>query len=108
MTSNNDNNDFEKEVTQKERRKLKAKREKGESIWEGFSVFGLIGWSIAVPTVLMGLLGLWLDERNPTERSYTLALLSAGLFVGCLNAWYWVSRKMKDIEEKPTDNEQNK
>ena len=67
-------------------------------MWQGFSVFGLIGWSISIPTVLFVMLGLWLDERYASERSFTLALLVAGLGIGCLNAWYWVNRKMNEID----------
>lgn len=92
-------NEFHKQVSEKEQRKLEAKRRGKQSIWYGFSMFGLIGWSVAVPTVLFVLLGLWLDEHSAGTRSYTLALLLAGLVIGCLNAWYWVSRKMKELQE---------
>jgi ATP synthase protein I len=106
MESNNDHEDFQRRISAKERRKLRAKRRGNDSVWEGFSVFGLIGWSVAIPTVVFVLLGIWLDERYGSSRqSYTLALLTAGLFLGCFNAWYWVSRKMKELEEKPTDDE---
>ena len=109
---NNDQQDFHQQINEKESRKLKAKQRGEHSALQGFSVFGLIGWSIAVPTVLLTLLGLWLDEQIAGERSYTLALLIAGLGIGCLNAWYWISRKMEEIKEedqeepyKPTDYE---
>jgi len=100
-------NEFQKQVNEKEQRMLEARRRGKESVWEGFSVFGLIGWSVSIPTIAFVLLGLWLDERYDSEQSFTLALLVAGLFLGCLNAWYWVSRKMKDIQEKPTDDDRN-
>lgn len=98
-------NDFKKQISKKERRKLKARRRGRQSIWHGFSVFGLIGWSVAIPTVLSVLLGLWLDEHSQSERSYTLALLLAGLVIGCLNAWYWVNLKMKEIQEESLEDE---
>ncbi len=44
---------------------------------------GLIGWSVAGAA-----LGLWLDEHHPSGHSWTLALLMAGLMIGCLNAWH--------------------
>lgn len=100
-------NEFPKQVGEKEQRMLEARRRGKESVWQGFSVFGLIGWSVSIPTIAFVLLGLWLDERYAAEQSFTLALLVAGLFLGCLNAWYWVSRKMKEIQEKPTDNDGN-
>lgn len=107
MKQNSEQNDFHQQVSKKERRKLKARREGQRSVWQGFGVFGLIGWSVSIPTVLFVLLGLWLDERSIGERSYTLTLLIAGLCLGCLNAWYWVSRKMEEIKgeekEEPHD-----
>jgi ATP synthase protein I len=63
---------------------------------------GLIGWSVAVPTVGGILLGLWLDSRHPGSRSWTLILLAAGLVTGCANAWHWVTqqdRAMHDDDE---------
>ncbi len=96
----NDKQAFQRQVSKKESRKLKAKQGDKQSALQGFGVFGLIGWSVAVPTVLLTLLGLWLDEQIAGERSYTLALLLAGLMLGCLNAWYWVSRKMEEIKEQ--------
>jgi len=97
---NKDQKEFHRQVSDKERRKLKARREGKESVWQGFGVFGLIGWSVAVPTVLFVLLGLFLDEQYGGRQSYTLAMLAAGLFVGILNAWYWVNRKMNEINEE--------
>ena len=104
METTDSTDKFRKEIGRKERRKLKARAQRKQSIWQGFSVFGLIGWSVAVPTVLFVLLGMWLDERLDSRQSYTLALLIAGLCLGCLNAWYWVDKKMKELQE---DNEPN-
>lgn len=89
----------------KERRKLRARRT-FRNTWFGFSAFGLIGWSVAVPTLLGIALGVWLDSRHPSGYSWTLMLLIAGLSIGCLNAWYWVSREQKAIgreQEKDKD-----
>lgn len=102
-----DREEFRQRIGVKEERKLKAKRENKQSPLQGFGVFGLIGWSVAVPTVLLTLLGLWLDERYAATRSYTLALLIAGLFIGCLNAWYWVHRKMEEMQEEEPNHKNN-
>ncbi len=99
MESKNGRNEFQKNIGEKEQRKLKYKRQEKQSVWKGFEVFGIIGWSVAVPTVVLTLLGMWLDKRFPGEHSYTLALLVGGICLGCLNAWYWISNKMKDMEE---------
>jgi ATP synthase protein I len=89
-------------VGAQEERKLKAKKQVARSIWFGFGMFGLIGWSIVVPTLLGTALGVWLDRHHPGKYSWTLMLMVTGLALGCLNAWHWVSREGKEIrtEEK--------
>lgn len=98
---------FHDQVSEKEERKLKAQRQKKDSVWQGFSVFGTIGWSVAVPTVLFVLIGVMLDERYTGRQSYTLSMLGVGLFLGCLNAWYWVDRKMQEIKDEELENNEH-
>ncbi|MCO6475979.1 MAG: AtpZ/AtpI family protein [Phaeodactylibacter sp.] len=105
MDHDKSENNFQEQVSQKEQRKLKARREGQQSIWQGFGVFGLVGWSVAIPTVLFALLGIFLDGRYGGKQSYTLAMLAAGLFIGILNAWYWVDKKMKEINEEELSDE---
>ena len=78
-----------------ENRKLRARR--SQTVWSGLGMMGLIGWSVAIPTLLGAALGIWLDERYPGVHSWTLTLLIAGLFMGCLNAWHWVAREDKEM-----------
>jgi ATP synthase protein I len=78
------------------RRKLEARRRGGRSPLYGLGMFGLVGWSIAIPTVLGTALGLWIDSRGGTGHSWTLAGLFGGVALGCFNAWYWVSRESRD------------
>jgi ATP synthase protein I len=85
------------EVGKKERRKIKARSER-KSVWFGLGMFGMVGWAVAIPTLVGIALGVWLDARYASERSWTLALLLAGLCVGCLNAWYWIKREGPDRE----------
>jgi len=83
------------EVGRKEDRKLKARsRERG--VWFGFGMFGLVGWAVAVPTILGVMLGLWLDRKWPASFSWTLTLLFVGVILGCFNAWFWVKREMRE------------
>lgn len=90
-------NPFGNEVGEKEMRKLKALRQKKRSIWFGLGMFGMVGWSVAVPTLLGAMLGIWLDKTYPVSISWTLTLLIAGLFSGCLIAWHWVAKELKEI-----------
>lgn len=108
MRSKHDSSEFQEQINKKVQRKLRSKLQKKQSIWRGFGVFGLIGWSVAIPTVLFVLLGMWLDKQYEAERSYTLVLLIAGLCLGCLNAWHWVDKKIKELqEEEPIKEEEH-
>lgn len=84
------------EIERKAARKIRARREGRHSIWFGFGMFGLIGWAVAVPTLIGVALGLWLDEVAPMNFSWTLALIVAGVCLGCWNAWRWVSQERSD------------
>ena len=91
------------EVGAKAARKLKAQRNAPAGIWFGLGMMGLIGWSVAIPTLLGAALGLWLDQRYPDGRSWTLALLVAGLALGCFNAWHWVDKEDRAMREQEED-----
>ena len=95
--------DLAEQVGAKATRKLKARRSGTPGVWFGLGMMGLIGWSVAVPTLLGAALGLWLDQRDPGGRSWTLALLVAGLTIGCLNAWHWVSREDQAMRDEQED-----
>lgn len=91
---------FIRQVGAKEARKLRAQRKAVQTVWLGFGMMGLVGWSVAIPTLLGTALGIWLDKRYPGIHSWTLSLLIIGLFVGCLNAWYWVSKETRAIRDE--------
>lgn len=86
-----------RKVGEAERRKVRARRRQQESFWFGLGTFGLVGWSVAIPTLIGLALGIWLDSAVPLGFSWTLTLLFAGIIVGCLNAWYWISRERDEI-----------
>ena len=85
-------------------RKLKARRNPTPGVWYGLGTMGLIGWSVAIPTLLGAALGLWLDKQHWGERSWTLALLVAGLAIGCLNAWLWVAKEAQGMSDEEGNN----
>ena len=84
-------------VGSKEARKLRARREGQRSIWFGLGMFGIVGWSVAVPMLALMALGIWIDTRWPSQYSWTLMLLLLGVALGCINAWYWVNRERSKI-----------
>ena len=89
-------------VGAKAARKLRAQRRSRTQVWFGLGMMGLIGWSVTVPTILGAGLGVWLDAHHPAQHSWTLGLLVAGLALGCMNAWHWISKEdqaMRDDEE---------
>jgi len=91
------------EIGAKANRKLKAKRHSAQGVWYGLGMMGLVGWSVAIPTLLGAGLGMWVDEKYPTEHSWTLVLLIAGLTIGCFNAWHWVSKEDQAMREEDSD-----
>ncbi len=94
--------DFAAQVSAKLARKIKARR-RDSGVWFGLGMMGLVGWSVVVPTLLGAALGLWLDERYPGGRSWTLALLIAGLVLGCFNAWHWVAKEDQAMRDEQKD-----
>jgi len=102
--NNKAGNGLSSQVGMKAARKIKARRHRTQGIWMGLGMMGLIGWSVVVPTLLGAALGIWLDKHYPGTHSWTLALLVAGLVMGCFNAWVWVDSEDKAMHEEPEDN----
>lgn len=90
---------FSRQVREQAARKLKAKRHPERSVWFGLGMSGLIGWSVAIPTLLGAAIGVWVDKHSQSPYSWTLMLLFIGLIVGCLNAWHWVDQEYKAMQE---------
>ncbi len=91
------------QVGKKATRMLKARRNGSSGVWFGLGMMGLVGWSVVVPTLLGAALGIWLDEHHPGTHSWTLALLVAGLSIGCFNAWHWVTKEDQAMQEEQED-----
>ena len=87
------------QVGTKAERKLSAKKRGEPGVWFGLGMMGLVGWSIAIPTLLGIALGMWLDKHYDDQRSYTLACLLAGLILGCFTAISWLSKEYKNIDD---------
>lgn len=94
---------FTKRVGSREALRIRGRKEKDQTIWFGLGMIGVVGWSVAIPTLIGVAAGLWIDRILPSRFSWTLMLLIGGVMVGCMNAWYWVRRGVTpppDPEEK--------
>jgi len=97
---------FGRTVGAKATRKLKARRKGTQGVWFGLGMMGLVGWSVAIPTLAGAALGGWLDRRHSEPHSWTLMLLLIGLFVGCTNAWHWVAKEDKAMRDEEEDGDE--
>lgn len=77
-------------------RMKRARSEPGFSPMRGLGTFGMIGWSIAVPTVTGAFLGLWLDRVAPQSFSWPIALILGGAVIGGIIAWDWIGKEVSD------------
>jgi len=90
---------FPKEVRDREKRKLRSLRQ-GKHVWFGLGMFGMVGWSIAVPAVIGVFAGIWIDRNLSGRYSWTLMLFIAGLALGCYNVWYWLQKERESISKE--------
>ncbi len=99
---NNDPNqeEFERTVGTKELRKIRSRSNSPQSPWFGLGMFGLVGWSIVVPTLLGIFLGSWIDHQWPSRVSWKIALLFGGLMIGCGNAWFWIQKEISEQDHE--------
>ncbi len=88
-------------------RMQRARRGPGASPLRGLGAFGMIGWSIAVPTVGGAFLGLWLNRVAPQDFSWPIALILGGAAIGGMIAWGWVSKEIEDRERAERDAPRN-
>ena len=85
--------EFGETVGKKAERKLIAQNQRQKNVWFGLGMFGLVGWSVAVPTLIGIVLGIWIDRLWPSRISWTISLLFIGVVLGCWQAWQWIKRE---------------
>jgi ATP synthase protein I len=81
------------EIERGAERMRKTRESPPPSPMSGLGTFGMVGWSIAVPTLGGVFLGLWLDRVAPQAFSWTVALLVVGVTLGAAIAWRWIWRE---------------
>ena len=72
--------------TRRERRE-RWQREGERSLGQNLAMIGALGWTITLPTLIGIFVGRWLDRSFNAGIFWTLALLTAGLAIGCSFAW---------------------
>ena len=79
-----------KTVLRKSLRREKARGRRKDSVWAWLATFGLVGWTVVVPTVLGLALGRFLEDRIEGSVNFTITFLVVGAAVGLWMAWHWV------------------
>lgn len=105
-TNKNHRAELSQQVHSKETRRIRGRRQKRHGMYFGLGMFGLVGWSVAIPTFLGLAAGIWIDQTWPSRFSWTLMGLLGGVILGCYNAWYWVNKESQpnDMTEEEESN----
>lgn len=85
--------ELDQEIARRAARRRRARRDGQHSVWFSLGMMGLVGWSVAIPTLIGVALGWWIDSRWRGRLSWTLTLMFVGVALGCLNAWYWMRQE---------------
>lgn len=79
-------------IRRRTQRMQKTRDETQYSPLNGLGVFGVIGWSVAIPTVGGAFLGMWLNRVAPQSFSWPIALILGGVVLGGMVAWSWIDK----------------
>ncbi len=97
---------FNRQIRRKTKRKSNLKHQPGLPVWSSLSLFGIVGWSVSIPTLLAIALGIWLDRRISDNHSWTLMMVPIGIAIGCAIAWHWISHEQRQIEKYKQEEEE--
>ncbi len=96
--------EFRDSIASREKRRIRAEKKRDVDTWSALGVMGVVGWTVALPTVIGSFLGLWMDYMWPYKVSWTLTMLGAGLFIGCVFAGLWLKRqKDRIVRDRESD-----
>ncbi len=93
---------FQETIKHKLSKRRRAREdEKREGIWFGLAMMGIVGWSVAIPTLIGVAIGIGLEAMFP-QLSPSLLLVSilVGLVCGCLIAWFWVQQESEEEDSE--------
>lgn len=98
------------DIRRRAERMERSRRRPDHRPLRGLSAFGVVGWSVAIPTAGGALLGLWLERVAPRGFSWPLALMLAGLAIGIVVAGEWImkqDRRTRDEESAASQQDGN-
>ena len=80
-----------------ERRKegIRQKKEH-DPVKFGLGMLGILGWMVAIPALLLILLGNRLDAYPDGAPTWSVILLFAGIIIGSVNGWLWIKRESRN------------
>lgn len=100
MSSDSDRKQFQEKIKHKlsERRRAKEEEEK-QGIWFGLAMMGIVGWSVALPTLAGVAIGIGLEALFPQfSPGIIIICILVGLGLGCLIAWFWIQQESQEDE----------
>ena len=101
---NQEQGKFLRAIGGKAKRKLRLRRMKDMTLLGGLGQMGLVGWSIALPSLIGVFLGWLIDKRlGHGHHSWTLPLFIVGLGVGCISVLFWACKEYKEIDGNKKD-----
>ena len=74
------------------KRKEEYRRQGDRAFWSSLAFIGMVGWGVALPSLMAALLGVWLEKKFGLGIRWTLSLLVAGVGLGCWNAWHAINQ----------------
>jgi ATP synthase protein I len=86
-------------VLRKSLRRRRARETQRDSVWTWLGTFGLVGWTVIVPTLAGLAFGVFLDSRLDSSISFAITFLVLGVGVGLSMAWYWVHQESQGDNE---------
>jgi ATP synthase protein I len=85
--------EMQRVVLRKSLRRRRARQDAEDSIWVWLGTFGLVGWTVMVPTLTGLAFGIFLDNHVDSSVSFAITFLIVGVAVGASMAWYWVRQE---------------
>ncbi len=69
------------------------------NLWQALSLLGQLGYVIAIPLVILALIGRYIDKKYDASPWF----LIAGMFLALIISTFWVYKKTAEIMKEATD-----